>query len=160
MLSLRPALPRNIPHGSEMDGPDVMDLPAVRFRCRPRSYPRSRQVAKALNEGKSSSSHKTFAGCVQYYRSAVGPLANMQALETDPLQRHSKIPGRCALNSRPKLRANQEITCVAFPTQPKVISDNNELSHDGECPEAGVSFLRKGRRAPLRNTSARLDGQN
>jgi hypothetical protein len=102
ILSLRPALPRNIPHGSEMDGPDVRDLPAVRFRCRPRSNPRSRHVAKALNEAESSISHKTFAVCVQYYRSAVGPLANMQALETDPLQRHSTIPGGCASHFQPK----------------------------------------------------------
>ena len=97
MHSLRPTFPRKTPDVSEIEDPDVMDLPAVRFRCRPRSYLCSRLVAKALHEAELRNSSKNFMPCVKCYRSAVGPLAKMQALETDPLLRHSKMPSRCAL---------------------------------------------------------------
>ena len=50
MRSLRPTFPRKTPDASDIEDPDVVDLPAVRFRCRPRSYPCSRHVAKALHE--------------------------------------------------------------------------------------------------------------
>lgn len=62
--------------------------------------------------------------------------------------------------SSPKLRANQETTCVAFPTQSKVISDNNELSHDGERPEDGVSSSEKDVVRRCRNTRAARFGRS
>ena len=62
----------------------------------------STKSTKMTNSTESTNSHKTFTRCVQYYRSAVGPFAKIQVLETDPLTRHSKIPGRCALKFPPK----------------------------------------------------------
>ncbi len=38
---------------------------------------------------------------------------------------------------------NEEITCVAFLTQPKVVSDNNQLSHDANARAADVSHSEK-----------------